>query len=397
MQKMTVRDVDVNGKRVFVRADLNVPLDKATSAVTDDSRIRASLPTIQYLIEHNAKVIVASHLGRPDGKVVENLRLDPVAKRMSELIGKPVKKLNDCIGPEVKSEIDSMKPGDVVLLENLRFHAEEEANDPAFAKTLAGLADVFVNDAFGTAHRAHASTAGIAYYIPAVAGFLLEKEIDYMGKALTNPERPFAAIIGGAKVSTKISVLDNLLGKVDLLLIGGGMANTFLKAQGLEIGKSLVEDDKVDVARNLLTKAKDQGVKVLLPVDVVVGDKFAADAQAKVVPVDQAPPDWMIMDIGPRTIELFRTALQDCKTVIWNGPMGVFEFDKFAQGTREIAAILARLNATTIVGGGESVAAVEQMGYADKMTHVSTGGGASLEYLEGKTLPGVAALNDKRS
>jgi phosphoglycerate kinase len=395
VNKKTVKDIDVKNKRLLGRVDFNVPLDKATGAITDDARIRAALPTIRYLIGQGARVVLCSHLGRPDGKVVDKLRLGSVAQRLSELLGQPVAKTDDCVGPAVQAAVATMKPGDVLLLENLRFHPEEEANDPVFAKQLAALADVYVNDAFGTAHRAHASTEGVAHYLPAVAGFLMEKEIDYLSRALENPARPFDAIIGGAKVSDKIAVLENLLGKVDALLIGGGMANTFLKAQGHEVGQSLVEDDKLEVARSLLAQAQARHVRLLLPVDVVVADKFAADAVWKAVPVTAVPADWRILDVGPKTVELFARELKSAQTVVWNGPLGVFEFPAFAQGTIAIAKALAASRATTIIGGGDSAAAVERAGVADRITHISTGGGASLEFLEGQTLPGVAALLDK--
>jgi phosphoglycerate kinase len=395
VNKKTVKDIDVKNKRILGRVDFNVPLDKATGAITDDARIRAALPTIRYLIGQGARVVLCSHLGRPDGKVVDKLRLGPVAQRLSELLGQPVAKTDDCVGPAVQAAVAAMQPGEVLLLENLRFHPEEEANDPVFARQLAALADLYVNDAFGTAHRAHASTEGVAHYLPAVAGFLMEKEIDYLSRALENPARPFDAIIGGAKVSDKIAVLENLLGKVDALLIGGGMANTFLKAQGHEVGQSLVEDDKLDVARSLLAQAQARHVRLLLPVDVVVADKFAADAAWKTVPVTAVPADWRILDVGPKTVELFANELKAAQTVVWNGPLGVFEFPAFAQGTIALAKALAASRATTIIGGGDSAAAVERAGVADRITHISTGGGASLEFLEGQTLPGVAALLDK--
>jgi len=387
--KKTIRDIEVEGKRVLVRVDFNVPL--AEGKVTDDTRIRAALPTIRYLLEHGAKVILMSHLGRPNGKVVDELRLDPVAERLAELLGRPVRKLDDCVGPEVEAVVAKMQPGDVILLENVRFHPGDEANDPSFAKRLASLADIFVNDAFGAAHRAHASTVGVAQYLPPVAGFLMEKELTFLGQALAAPEHPFVAILGGAKVSDKIGVIDNLLTRVDGLLIGGGMANTFLKAQGHEIGQSLVEDESLDVARKTLERA---GERLALPVDVVVADRFDAEAASRVAPADQVPEDWRILDIGPETVELFKRKLAGARTVVWNGPMGVFEFPRFAAGTQAIARLLAESGATTIIGGGDSVAAVEQAGLADKMTHISTGGGASLEFLEGKELPGVAALLD---
>ena len=390
MKKKTVKDINVTGKRVLVRVDFNVPL--AEGKVADDTRLRAALPTIQYLLDQGAKVILMSHLGRPKGKVVEELRMDPVAERLSELLGRPVRKLDDCVGDAVKAAVAEMRPGDVILLENTRFHPEERKNDPQFAKKLAELADVFVNDAFGTAHRAHASTVGVAQYLPAVAGLLMEKELNFLGKALESPERPFVALLGGAKISDKIGVIENLLTRVDALLIGGGMANTFLKAQGYEVGQSLVEDESLGVAKELLERA---GEKLILPVDAVVADRFAADAASKAVPVDEVPPDWRILDIGPRTVELFKEKLAEARTVVWNGPLGVFEFPKFAAGTEAIARFLADLEATTIIGGGDVVAAVRRAGVADRITHVSTGGGAALEFLEGKELPGVAALLDK--
>lgn len=394
MAKATVRDIDVKGKRVLVRVDFNVPLD-AERNITDDTRIRSALPTIEYLLERGARVILASHLGRPKGQRKEEFSLAPVAKRLEELLGKPVKKLDDCIGPEVEAEVLAMEDGDVILLENLRFYKEEEANDEAFARALASLADIYVNDAFGTAHRAHASTAGVAEFVDGVAGFLMEKEIEVMGKALSQPERPFVAILGGAKVKDKVGVISNLMEKVDSLIIGGGMAYTFLKAKGLEIGDSIVDDASLGLAGELMEKAKTKGIRFLLPVDVVIADKFAEDANTKVVDIDEIPPSWQALDIGPKTRDLFAREIADAKTVVWNGPMGVFEMKPFAEGTRRIARALAESEAVTIVGGGDSVAAVSEMGFGDKMTHVSTGGGASLEFLEGKVLPGVAALKDK--
>jgi phosphoglycerate kinase len=399
MEKQTIRDVDVQGKRVLVRVDFNVPLteasgpDDAGRTVADDTRIRAALPTIHYLLDRGAIPILCSHLGRPKGEVVEGLKMDPVAHHLSELLDRPVTKLDDCVGPEVEAAVRAAKPGDVLLLENTRFHPEEKANDPAFAKQLAGLADLFVNDAFGSAHRAHASTEGVAHYLPAVAGFLMEKELAFLGGALAAPQRPFVAILGGAKISDKIGVVENLLGQVDALLIGGGMANTFLKAEGYDVADSLVEDGSLDTARSLLDSA---GQKLVLPVDVTVADRFAADAFSQVVSVGNVPPHWRILDIGPRTLELFQERLAGARTVVWNGPMGVFEFPKFALGTEAVARMMAALpQATTIIGGGDSAAAVQRTGLADKMSHISTGGGASLEFLEGKTLPGVAALLDK--
>jgi len=390
MSKKTVRDVDVRDKRVLVRVDFNVPL--AEGKVTDDTRIRAALPTIRYLLERGARVILMSHLGRPKGQVKEELRLAPVAARLGELLGQPVLTADDCIGPQVQALVKQLKPGQVLLLENTRFQPGETKNDPDLARELASLGEVFVNDAFGAVHRAHASTEGIAHYLPAVAGFLLEKEVEFLGKALESPEHPFAAILGGAKISDKIGVIENLLGKADVLLIGGGMANTFFKAQGHDVGESLVEDESLDIAREMLSRA---GSKLVLPVDVVVADAFAADAQSKVVGVDAVPTGWRILDIGPRTAALFQDKLAGAKTVVWNGPMGVFEFPRFATGTVEVAKAVGDLEAMTIIGGGDSVAAIEQAGLADKITHISTGGGASLEFLEGKTLPGIAALADK--
>lgn len=390
MNKKTVRDIDVAGKRVLVRVDFNVPLEKGQ--VTDDTRIRAAIPTIRYLMDHGARVILMSHLGRPKGGPSDDLRLEPVARRLSELLGKEVRYVRDCIGPEVEAAVQALGEGEVLLLENLRFHPEEEKNDPAFAAQLAKLGDVYVNDAFGAAHRAHASTAGIAQYLPAVAGFLMEKELTFLGKALEAPERPFVTILGGAKISDKIGVIRNLLSRVDRLLIGGGMANTFLKAQGYEMGDSLVEMESLDTARELLQAAGD---KLRLPVDVVIADRFDNDAERRVVKVDAVPAGWRVLDIGPETVEAFRAELANAKTVVWNGPMGVFEFPNFAAGTFAIAETLASLPATTIVGGGDSVAAVQKAGVAYQITHISTGGGASLEFLEGRTLPGVAVLLDR--
>ena len=393
--KKTIRDIDVSSKRVLVRVDFNVPMDKATGAITDDSRIRAALPTIAYLREHGARVILGSHLGRPDGKVVESLRMAPIAARLSELLGAPVATATDSVGLEVERAVAAMRDGDVLMLENLRFHAEEEENDPDFARRLAALADVYVNDAFGTAHRAHASTEGVAHLLPAVAGLLMEKELEYLGRAVADPQRPFAAVIGGAKISGKIDVLRNLLGKADLILIGGGMANTFFKAQGIAVGDSLVEDDQIDTARQVLDDAAARGTRLELPSDAVIADAFSADADARTIQIaGGVPAGWRIMDIGPDTARGFAEALQPCRTVVWNGPMGVFEFPRFAEGTLSLAHTIAGLNAVTVVGGGETAAAVAQAGVEDRITHVSTGGGASLEFLEGKTLPGVAALQD---
>nr|WP_199290652.1 phosphoglycerate kinase [Synechococcus elongatus] len=388
---------DLEGKRVLVRVDFNVPLD-GNGKITDDTRIRAALPTIRYLSESGAKVILVSHFGRPKGKPVESMRLTPVAERLSELLGRPVVKTTDAVGAGAEAQVAATSNGQVVLLENVRFHAEEEANDAEFAKALASLADIYVNDAFGAAHRAHASTAGVTEYLsPCVAGYLLEKELQYLQAAIDNPQRPLAAIVGGSKVSSKIGVIETLLDKCDKLLIGGGMIFTFYKAQGLSVGGSLVEEDKLDLARSLMAKAQEKGVQLLLPVDVVVADKFAPDANAKTVAIDAIPDGWMGLDIGPESVKQFEEALADCRSVIWNGPMGVFEFDQFAVGTEAIARSLAgltRKGATTIIGGGDSVAAVEKVGVASEMSHISTGGGASLELLEGKVLPGVAALDD---
>jgi phosphoglycerate kinase len=390
-------ETDLAGKRVLVRADFNVPLDD-NGNITDDTRIRAALPTIQDLVGKKAKVLLSSHMGRPKGQVKDSLRLNPVAARLSELLGKEVKKCDDCIGDEVAQTVSSMSDGDVALLENVRFYAEEEKNDPEFAKKLAENADLYVNDAFGTAHRAHASTEGVTKYLsPSVAGLLIEKELTYLKNAIDNPQRPLAAIIGGSKVSSKIGVIETLLEKCDKLLIGGGMIFTFYKARGLNVGKSLVEEDKLELAKSLEAKAKEKGVELLLPTDVVVADNFAADANAQTVSVESIPDGWMGLDIGPDAIKVFQDALADCKCVIWNGPMGVFEFDKFAKGTEAIAQTLAEITETgtiTIIGGGDSVAAVEKVGVANKMSHISTGGGASLELLEGKELPGIVALDD---
>ena len=399
MNKKTIRDIDLAGKRVLVRVDFNVPLD-SQQHITDDTRIRAALPTIRYLLDKGAAVILMSHLGRPDGKVVDTLKLAPVAQRLSELLGRPVEMAAESVGPAVEAQTRALQPGQVLLLENLRFHKEEEKNDPDFARQLAALGEVYVNDAFGTAHRAHASTEGVTHYLPGVAGFLMEKEINFLGSALEHPRRPFVAIIGGAKVSDKIAVLERLISMVDTLLIGGGMANTFLKAEGFEIGDSLFEESKLDIAGDLIAKARQRGIKFLLPVDVVVADRFAADATYKVVSYDNVPEGWRILDIGPKTIEAFREALADAQTIVWNGTLGVAEMPAFAKGTNALIEILAkrtRAGATTIIGGGDSAAAVEEVGAAEKMTHVSTGGGASLEFLEGRTLPGVAALQDKES
>lgn len=393
MQKKTMQDVDVKGKRVFCRVDFNVPMENGE--ITDDTRIRAAVPTIEYLAEQGAIVILASHLGRPKGKVNEDMRLTAAARRLSELLGREVSKLDESTGDNVRKSTERMKGGDILLLENVRFHTGEEKNDPELAKEFASFADVFVNDAFGAAHRAHASTAGIAEHLPSVAGFLLEKELDVLGKALSDPERPFTAIIGGSKVKDKIGVIDNLLENVDNLLLGGGLTYTFIKAQGKEVGKSLLEEDKLEQARSFIQKAKEKDVKLYMPIDVTVADDFSADANTKVVGIDEIPADWEGLDIGPETIELYANIIKDSKLVIWNGPMGVFELKPFEAGTRGIAEAMAETEGYTVIGGGDSAAAVEKFGLADKMDHISTGGGASLEFMEGKELPGVSALDDK--
>jgi phosphoglycerate kinase len=392
-KKMTMKDVDLKGKRVFCRVDFNVPMSEGK--VTDDTRIRAALPTINYLIENGAKVILASHLGRPKGTVNEEMRLAAAGARLSELLHKEVKSLDESIGENVEREIASMNEGDVILLENVRFHAGEEKNDEELAKAFAALADVFVNDAFGAAHRAHASTAGIAKYLPSVSGLLLEKELDVLGKALSEPDRPFTAIIGGAKVKDKIGVIDNLLEKVDNLIIGGGLSYTFVKAQGMEIGTSLLEEDKIELAQSFIKKAEEKGVKLFLPIDVVIAKEFANDTETKAVKIDEIPSDWMGLDIGPETVKLYSDVIADSKLIIWNGPMGVFEMPSFENGTKSVAEAMAKTNAYTVIGGGDSAAAVEQFHVADQMDHISTGGGASLEFMEGKELPGVSALTDK--
>ena len=393
--KKTVQDIDVKGKKVLLRCDFNVPQDKATGAITDDKRIVASLPTIRYLLEQNAAVIACSHLGKPKGEWKESLSLAPVAKRLSELLGQEVIFAKDIIGEDAKAKAAALQPGQIMLLENLRFDKGEEKNDPEFAKALASLAEVYVSDAFGTVHRAHASTAGVAAYLPAVSGFLIAKELEIMGGALADPKRPLVAILGGAKVSSKIGVINNLLDIADTIIVGGGMAYTFIKAMGGTVGTSLLEADWLDYCNEMMAKAKEKGVKLLLPVDTLCAAEFSADAKPELVDTMAIPDDRMGMDIGPKTIELFSAAVQDAGTVIWNGPMGVFEFPAFAEGTRAIAKALAATDAITIVGGGDSAAAVAQLGYADQMTHISTGGGASLEFLEGKELPGVACLLDK--
>ena len=393
--KKTVKDIDVSGKKVLLRCDFNVPQDKTTGAITDDKRIRAALPTIQYLLDQGAAVIACSHLGKPKGEVKPELSLKPVSVRLSELLGKPVIMAGDVVGPDAKAKAAALKPGEIMLLENTRFEPGETKNDPELAKEMASMAEIYVSDAFGAVHRAHASTAGVAAYLPAVSGFLIQKELEIMGGALANPKRPLVAILGGSKVSSKIGVINNLLNIADTIIIGGGMSYTFAKAQGAKVGKSLLEEDWIQYAGEMVEKAKEKGVKLLLPVDGLAATEFSADAEAHLVDGVDIPDDMMGMDIGPKTIELYTDAVKDAGTVIWNGPMGVFEFPAFAEGTRAVAKALAETDAITIVGGGDSAAAVAQLGYADKMTHISTGGGASLEFLEGKELPGVACLLDK--
>jgi phosphoglycerate kinase len=397
MNKKTIRDIDIAGKRVLVRVDFNVPLDEQHQ-ITDDARIVAALPTIEYLLNNGAAVILMSHLGRPDGQVVEKLRLAPVAERLSTLLHITIQTVPDCVGSQAEAAAKALQPGQILLLENLRFHKEEEKNNPDFARQLASLGQIYVNDAFGTAHRAHASTEGVTHYLPSVAGFLIEREINFLGSALEHPKRPFAAIVGGAKVSDKIKVLERLLSIADAILIGGGMANTFLKAQGYEIGDSLYEEAKIDVALDLITKAQQQNKTFLLPTDVVIADRFAADAEHKVVSINQVTAGWRILDLGPETVQLFRRVLADAQTILWNGTLGVAEMPAFAVATNALTVILSertKHGAITIIGGGDSAAAVDKAGTADQMTHVSTGGGASLEFLEGRILPGVAALQDK--
>ena len=395
MSKKSIRDIDVAGKKVLVRCDFNVPMSKTDGTISDDKRIRESLPTIKHLLSSGARVILCSHMGRPKGEFNEKFTLKPVAQRLSELLGFEVPLAPDVIGDKVRPLVDALEPGRAILLENVRFYKEEEKNDPAFAKSLADMAEIYVNDAFGTAHRAHASTAGVAAYLPAVCGFLIEKELSVIGGAISDPKRPFVAILGGAKVSDKIGVIDNLLNIADAVIIGGGMAYTFLKAQGLEIGKSLCDDERIDVAKKAIEKAKEKGVKFYMPVDVVCAAEISEDAEAKTCDADKIPADLMGLDIGEKTIKLYSDVIASAKTVIWNGPMGVFEVDKFARGTRAVAEAMAASAATTIIGGGDSASAAGKMGLADKMTHISTGGGATLEYLEGIDLPGIAALNDK--
>ena len=393
LNKKTMKDIDVKGQRVFVRVDFNVPM--ADGAITDETRIRAAIPTIEYLVEQGAKVILASHLGRPKGEVKEDMRLTAVGIRLAKLMGKPVTKLDESIGQAVEEAVANMQDGDILLLENVRFHAGEEKNDPTLAQQFAQLADIYVNDAFGAAHRAHASTEGIAKHIPAVSGFLMQKELDVLGKALSNPEHPFTAIIGGAKVKDKIGVIESLLEKVDHLIIGGGLSFTFIKAQGHDIGKSLLEEDKIELAKSFIEKAKAKGVQLHMPVDAVVANEFSQDAETQIVDVDAIPADWMGLDIGPKTAANYAEVIKNSKLIIWNGPMGVFEMDKFANGTKTVADAMATTAGYTVIGGGDSAAAVEKFEVADKMDHISTGGGASLELMEGKELPGIVALNDK--
>ncbi|HDR6129428.1 TPA: phosphoglycerate kinase [Bacillus anthracis] len=394
MNKKSIRDVDLKGKRVFCRVDFNVPMKEGK--ITDETRIRAALPTIQYLVEQGAKVILASHLGRPKGQAVEELRLTPVAARLGELLGKDVKKADEAFGPVAQEMVAAMNEGDVLVLENVRFYAGEEKNDAELAKEFAALADIFVNDAFGAAHRAHASTAGIADYLPAVSGLLMEKELEVLGKALSNPERPFTAIIGGAKVKDKIGLIRHLLDKVDNLIIGGGLAYTFVKALGNEIGLSLCEDDKIELAKEFMQLAKEKGVNFYMPVDVVITEEFSETATTKIVGIDSIPSNWEGVDIGPKTREIYADVIKNSKLVVWNGPMGVFEMTPFAEGTKAVGQALADAEGTySVIGGGDSAAAVEKFGMADKMSHISTGGGASLEFMEGKELPGVVCLNDK--
>ncbi len=394
-RKKTVEDVDLNGKTVLMRVDYNVPFHPGATEISDDSRIRASIPTINYLLERNCRLVLCSHIGRPKGQVVEEMRMEPTSRRLSELMSKKVAQAEDCVGPVVEDAVRALAPGEVLVLENLRFHCGEEANDPDFARSLASLADVYVDDAFGTAHRAHASTEGVTRYLPSVAGFLMARELEMLGDALDSPLRPFAAILGGAKVSDKIAVLENLAGRVDMLIVGGGMVATFLKAQDLDVGDSLVEDDRLDFASNLIETAKRTSFSLLIPTDVVIADEFSEKANHETVRVSDIPRGWRVMDIGPESAAAYAEALKQSKTIIWNGPMGVFEWEPYAQGTIRLAKTLASLDATTVVGGGSTDEAVRGLGLAERMTHVSTGGGASLEFMEGKELPGVAALMDR--
>ncbi len=397
MKKMTIRDVDVSGKRIFVRVDFNVPLDEATGIITDDGRIRAVLPTINYLVDHGARIVLCSHLGRPDGKIVEALRMTSVAGRLAQILGRPVSMVEDCVGAEVEKAAANLKEGQILLLENVRFHPEEEAGDPPFAQALAKLGDVYVNDAFAVSHRCHASIVGITEYLPSVAGLLLEKEIDTMGHILEKPAHPFAALVGGAKVGDKVSLLENIMNKVDFILVGGGMAATFLKAKSCEVGRSIVETERLDIAADLMARARRNGIRLLLPVDVMVTEEISAGAKGIVVPVERISPKHRIVDIGPSTMQNFREVLRQCQTVFWNGPMGIFEIPQFAEGTRAMANEISRLKATTVIGGGSTAEIVASLKLEDKMTLVSTGGGASLQYLGGQKLPGVEALLDRNS
>ncbi|MCI8636373.1 MAG: phosphoglycerate kinase [Clostridia bacterium] len=394
MNKKTIRDIDLKGKKVLVRCDFNVPMDE-NKKITDNTRIVAALPTIKYLLENNCAVVLCSHLGRPKGEFKSEYSLKPVAKELENLLGKEIIMANDVIGEDAKAKAQELQNGQIMLLENVRFHKEETENDKEFSKQLASMAEVYVSDAFGSTHRAHSSTAGVAEFLPAVSGFLIEKELKFLGNAVSNPERPFVAILGGAKVSDKIGVIDNLLEKVDTLIIGGGMAYTFFKAQGYEVGNSICEMDKLDLAKELMKKAEEKGVKLMLPIDTKIAKEYKADAESKTVKYNEIPEGWEGLDIGEETIKLYAKELENAKTVVWNGPLGVFEFDQFAVGTDEIAKIISKIDATTIIGGGDSSAAVKKAGLEDKMTHISTGGGASLEFLEGKALPGIECLLEK--
>ena len=395
MVKKTIRDIGIAGNTILVRVDFNVPINKKTGSISDDSRIRASLPTIRYLADHKARIVLCSHLDRPDGKIIEELRIKPIAEHLSHLVNKPIHTIGDCVGNEVRNEVNKLRDGDILFLENLRFHPGEETNDANFARELATLADIYVNDAFGTAHRVHASTVGVAKYLPAVAGLLMQAELEAMNKLLTDPARPFACIIGGAKISDKIGLMQHMLSKVDVMLVGGGMVATFLKAQGYDTGQSLVENDKLNIARNLLIKAKELGVALILPIDLLISEKLEADTLSRVVSTGKIPPRVYIVDIGPETLKLFSKKLADCRTIMWNGPLGIYEIPGFSMGTRGMAQLLADANANTVVGGGSTVETIREMGLVDMISHVSTGGGASLKFLEGKTLPGVAVLQDK--
>ena len=395
MVKKTIRDIGIAGNTILVRVDFNVPINKKTGSISDDSRIRASLPTIRYLADHKARIVLCSHLDRPDGKIIEELRIKPIAEHLSHLVNKPIHTIGDCVGNEVRNEVNKLRDGDILFLENLRFHLGEETNDANFARELAKLADIYVNDAFGTAHRVHASTVGVAKYLPAVAGLLMQAELEAMNKLLTDPARPFACIIGGAKISDKIGLMQHMLSKVDVMLVGGGMVATFLKAQGYDTGQSLVENDKLNITRNLLIKAKELGVALILPIDLLISEKLEADTLSRVVSTGKIPPRVYIVDIGPETLKLFSKKLADCRTIMWNGPLGIYEIPGFSMGTRGMAQLLADTNANTVVGGGSTVETIREMGLVDMISHVSTGGGASLKFLEGKTLPGVAVLQDK--